>query len=244
MNIALIFAGGTGERMSSNATPKQFLRIHEKPVLIYTLEHFENHDEIDGICVVCLAGWIPKLKKMLKLYEITKVKWIVKGGGTAQESVFNGLSELYASVASPKETVVLIHDGVRPLIDGELISKCIEGVKKHGSAITVAPINETIINTNKDNEIETIENVKDRYIHKFARAPQCFYLEDIFEIHKKSRESGITGILDSATLMRLNGKNLFVVNGPEKNIKITTPIDYYMFKALLNAHENAQIFGI
>jgi 2-C-methyl-D-erythritol 4-phosphate cytidylyltransferase len=244
MNIALIFAGGTGERMNSNAMPKQFLRIHEKPVLIYTLEHFENHDEIDSICVVCLTNWIPKLKKMLKLYEITKVKWLVKGGNTAQESVFNGLSEIHANVLDPKETIVLIHDGVRPLIDSELIAKCIDGVKKHGSAITVAPINETIINTNKDGEIETIETIKDRYIHKFARAPQCFFLEDIFEIHNKSRESGINGILDSATLMRQNGRSLFAINGPEKNIKITTPIDYYMFKALLNAQENAQIFGI
>ena len=244
MNIALIFAGGYGERMNSNAMPKQFLRVHEKPVLVYTLEHFENHDEIDNICVVCLASWIPKLKKMLKLYEITKVRWLVKGGNTAQESVFNGLSEIYANTPKPKETIVLIHDGVRPLIDGELITKCIDGVKKHGSAITIAPVNETIINTNQNGTIETIGDIKDRSIHKFARAPQCFLLEDIYVAHKKSKENGINGILDSATLMRQNGHTLFTIDGPTKNIKITTPIDYYIFKALLNAQENAQIFGI
>jgi len=241
MNIALIFAGGTGIRMNSNAKPKQFLRIHEKPVLIYTLEHFENHEEIDNICIVCLTGWINELKRMLKLYEITKVKWIVKGGNTSQESVFNGLSAIYADTSKPKETVVLIHDGVRPLIDGELITKCIDSVKKHGSAITVTSIGETIVNTNQN---DVIENIKERSIHKFARAPQCFFLEDIYTIHKKSKENGINGILDSATLMHQNGHPLFAVNGPEKNIKITTPIDYYIFKALLNAEEDAQVFGI
>jgi len=244
MNTALIFAGGYGERMNSNTMPKQFLRVHGKPVLIYTLEHFENHDEIDNICVVCLASWIPKFKKMLKLYEITKVKWIVKGGSTAQESVFNGLSEIYANVPNQKETIVLIHDGVRPLIDGELITRCIDGVKNHGSAITIAPVNETIINTNQNGKVETIEDIKDRSIHKFARAPQCFFLEDIYTIHKKSKEQGINGILDSATLMQQNGRTLFTIDGSTKNIKITTPIDYYIFKALLNAQENAQIFGI
>jgi 2-C-methyl-D-erythritol 4-phosphate cytidylyltransferase len=241
MNTALIFAGGTGERMNSNTMPKQFLRVHEKPVLIYTLEHFENHDEIDNICLVCLAGWITKLKKMLRLYEITKVKWIVKGGNTSQESVFNGLSEIHKDCSKPKETVVLIHDGVRPLIDGDLITKCINGVKEHGSAITVAPINETIINTN---QAGTIEKIKDRSVHKFARAPQCFFLEDVYATYKKSMENGVNGILDSATLMQKNGHSLFVINGPVKNIKITTPMDYYIFKALLNAQESAQIFGI
>ncbi len=244
MNTALIFAGGTGIRMNSNAKPKQFLQIRTKPVLIYTLEHFEDHEEIDNICIVCLAGWIPELKKMLKLYGITKVKWLVKGGNTAQESVFNGLSAIYADAPKPKETVVLIHDGVRPLIDGELISKCIDSVKKHGSAITVAPIGETLINISQNYAIETIEGVKERSIHRFARAPQCFFLEDIYAIHKKSKENGINGVLDSATLMHQNGHPLFVVNGPEKNIKITTPIDYYIFKALLNAEEDAQVFGI
>ncbi|MCL2284578.1 MAG: 2-C-methyl-D-erythritol 4-phosphate cytidylyltransferase [Fibromonadales bacterium] len=244
MNTALIFAGGTGIRMNSNAKPKQFLSIRQKPVLIYTLEHFENHEEIDNICIVCLASWINELKRMLKLYEITKVKWIVKGGNTAQESIFNGLSAIYADDSNPKETVVLIHDGVRPLIDGELIAKCIDSVKKHGSAITVAPIAETIVNINQGSAIETIENIKERSIHKFARAPQCFFLEDIFAVHKKSRENGINCILDSATLMHQNGHPLFIVDGPEKNIKITTSIDYYIFKALLNAEEDAQVFGI
>jgi 2-C-methyl-D-erythritol 4-phosphate cytidylyltransferase len=244
MNTALIFAGGTGVRMNSNAKPKQFLRIHEKPVLVYTLEHFENHEEIDNICVVCLAGWITELRRMLRLYAITKVKWIVKGGSTAQESVFNGLSAIYADNTNPKETIVLIHDGVRPLINNVLITKCIDCVKKHGSAITVAPIGETIVNVNSDETIETIENVKERSIHKFARAPQCFFLEDIFAVHKKSKEKGINGVLDSATLMYQNGLPLFTVNGPEKNIKITTSIDYYIFKALLSAEEDAQVFGI
>jgi len=244
MNTALIFAGGTGIRMNSNARPKQFLRIRQKPVLIYTLDHFENHEEIDNICVVCLAGWITELKRMLKLYGITKVKWLVKGGSTVQESIFNGLSAIYGDVTSPKETIVLIHDGVRPLIDCELITRCIDGVKAHGSAVTVAPINETIINTSQNDAIETIELVRERSAHKFARAPQCFFLEDIYAAHIKSQKKGIAGVLDSATLMHQNGHPLFIVHGPEKNIKITTPIDYYIFKALLNAEEDAQVFGI
>ena len=143
MNIAVIFAGGTGQRMNTKSKPKQFLDVHGKPVLIYTLEIFQNHSEIDAIILVCLKSWISYCKNLLRKYAITKVKYIVPGGQSGQESIFNGLKCAYENY--PGDSVVLIHDGVRPLINEQVISDNIECVKANRSAITVSPAIETIV---------------------------------------------------------------------------------------------------
>lgn len=128
MNYAVIFAGGTGTRMNSKTRPKQFLTLHGKEIIIYTLEHFENHPEIDGISVVCIEGWIDYLKKLLDKYQIKKVRWISPGGATGQESIYNGLNAMRGQIAD--DSIVLIHDGVRPLIDEELITNNIRMAEK------------------------------------------------------------------------------------------------------------------
>ena len=133
MNIALIFAGGTGQRMNAGTTPKQFLEMHGKPILIYTLEQFENHDDIDGIVVVCLESWIPYLKKILNRFNITKVKIVVPGGSSGQDSIFQGLCAVHQLYSS--EDIVLVHDGVRPLIDSDTITKAIRCTKANGNAV-------------------------------------------------------------------------------------------------------------
>ena len=175
MNTGLIFAGGTGTRMRSSGKPKQFLELHGKPIIIYTLEHFQNHPEIDSIAVVCISGWIDYLKELLVRYGITKVKWIVPGGATSQDSTRNGLYAIAAD-QDPQDTIVLIHDGVRPLIDGQLITDNIAMVKEKGNAITVAPAIETIVTLSEDNRVD---RVIERNICRMARAPQSFYLSDI-----------------------------------------------------------------
>lgn len=239
MNIAVIFAGGVGKRMKTNGIPKQFLEVYGKPILIYTLEKFENNQNIDAIVVSCLEEKMDYCKKLVDKYEITKVRAIVKGGKTGQESIYNGLKAA-EQISETDKDIVLIHDGVRPLIDDEIIDNNIKCVKENGSAITCVECKETVVILD-DND--NIKDVTDRSRSRLARAPQSFYLKDILAAHRKALEDGKTDVIDSCTLMRMYGKEVSIVIGKSENIKITTPDDYYMFKALLDAKENSEIFG-
>ena len=234
----LIFAGGVGNRMNSLAKPKQFLQLYGKEIIIHTLENFQNNPNIDGIVVVCKDNWIDFLKKLLKKYDIDKVKWVVPGGDTGQLSIFNGLCELEKHV--PKDSIVLVHDGVRPFITDKLISDCIESVEKDGSAITVVPAIETIVSLD-GNEIQTITDRSKCYM---AKAPQCFRLGELLDSHRKALKEGIKNMIDSASLMKYYGHSLHTVLGNYDNIKITTPTDFYTSRALYEVRENQQIFGL
>lgn len=240
MNTALIFAGGTGTRMNSAGKPKQFLELHGKPIIIHTLEHFDRHPEIDSIAVVCIEGWIDYLKEQLELFRIKKVRWVVPGGATSQESTVNGLNAICAD-QDPDDTIVLIHDGVRPLINAQLIHENIAMVKRCGNAITTAPAIETIITTDQD---DNVTGVIDRSTCRLARAPQSFYLRDIVAMHQRARQDNYDKMIDSASLMIHYGVTLHMVPGPAENIKITTPSDYYIFKAIAESKENLQILGL
>lgn len=239
MNIALIFAGGTGQRMNSKSRPKQFLELHGKPILIHTLEYFEAHSQIDAICIVCLSGWEEELNRQLRLYQIEKVRWITAGGETGHDSIYNGLKILMEE-CSP-EDMVLIHDGVRPLISEELISANIETVKKYGNAITVEDAAESVVVM--EEETNTIKDMPRRHLAKTAKAPQSFVLKDIWEVHEMARKDGFKSI-DSSDLMNRYGKKLYTVKSTPYNIKIATPADYYVFRAIYEARENSQIFGL
>ncbi|NLE25007.1 MAG: 2-C-methyl-D-erythritol 4-phosphate cytidylyltransferase [Clostridiaceae bacterium] len=241
MNTALIFAGGSGIRMNVKAKPKQFLELNGRAIIIHTLEYFENHPEIDSICIVIIESWIDYLKELLERYSIKKVKWVVAGGITGQESIFNGLQAIYKDCDHPEDCVVLIHDGVRPLINDTLISDNIASVRKFGSAITVSPVIETIVTANENNQIQS---VTDRKLCMHARAPQSFILKDIYTAHLKAIDENIHDMIDSASLMKYYRYKLYTVDGPVENIKITTPMDYYLFRAIYEARENSQIFGI
>ena len=237
MNIAVIFAGGTGSRMNTKSRPKQFLELHGKPIIIYTLEKFENHNMINGIVVVCLKNWIPFLESLLKKYNITKVTSIVPGGATGQDSIYNGLCEVERLYNS--DSLVLIHDGVRPLVDEDTITENITCTQLNGNAITVAPAVETItIRENKNEVGKIIERSK----CLLAKAPQTFVLEDIISIHRRSQKDNYTQAIDSASLVSHYGYKLYTVIGANENIKITTPADFFMFRAFMEAKENSQIF--
>ncbi|WP_042195553.1 IspD/TarI family cytidylyltransferase [Paenibacillus camerounensis] len=241
MATALIFAGGTGSRMNSKSKPKQFLDLHGKPIIIHTLEHFEFNEEIENIAVVCRENWIPYLQEQLKHNFFEKVRWIVPGGETGQQSIYNGLKVIHESCSNPEDTIVLIHDGVRPLINDKLISDNIFAVKQYRSGITVTKASETIINTNDNNEISSIQN---RNYAKIAKAPQSFFLSDIMSAHEKAIADQNYNMVDSASLMMHYGYKLHTVDGPVENIKITTASDYYIFRAIYEARENSQIFGL
>ena len=241
MNIGVIFAGGVGSRMHSKDRPKQFLDMYNKPIIIHTLEYFENHPMIDAIVVVCIKDWIPYLEKLLYKFRIDKVKKIVPGGETGQLSIYNGLRAA-KEIAGEEKSIVLIHDGVRPLISENLITNNIETVMKHGSAITTAKVKETILVVNEGKS--SIDYVPSRNNSRVAKAPQSFWLDDILKAHEKSLEEGETNCIDSCTMMQKYGYDLYLIDGPSQNIKITTPEDFYTMRAILEAKENEQIYGI
>ncbi len=241
MNTALIFAGGSGQRMNTRTLPKQFLELNGKPIIIHTIENFENHPQIDAILVVCIEEWIPYLRGLLEKYHIQKVKWITAGGDTGQQSIRNGLQLLWSDPLVPEDAIILIHDGVRPLINAGVISQNIACAEQYGNAVTVTPATETIINVSENGEVS---NILDRSICQMARAPQTFRLSDIIDAHKKAEADGNIDMIDSAMLMTRYGTVLHVVEGPFENIKITTPVDFYIFRAVYEARENSQIWGI
>lgn len=238
MNNVLIFAGGSGTRMNSKGRPKQFLQFYGKELIIHTLENFQQHSEIDNIVVVCIEDWIPYLEKLIVKYEIDKVRKIVSGGSTGQESIYKGL--LAVKSISLEKDIVLVHDGVRPFVNEDLITNCIESVKNYGSAITVTPAIETIVTLDNGK----INSITDRSKCFHAKAPQCFYVDDLLNAHEQAIKDGNTNMIDSASLMKFYGHELYTVVGNFDNIKITTPADFYTFKALYEVRENQQIFGL
>lgn len=228
-NFALIIAGGSGNRMHQDI-PKQFLTVNEKPVIVYTLEAFEKHPEIEAITVVCIEGWEQVLWAYAKQFNITKLKWVVKGGLNGQDSIRNGVFELEKHCAD--DDIVLIHDAIRPLVSPEIISDCIRVTKKYGNAITVIPCAEAMLQT-EDAVVSTGSYPRDRL--KRTQTPQAFYIKDICELHRDALKAGITNSVASCTLMIEMGKQVYFSSGSEKNIKLTTVEDIDIFKALLAA---------
>ncbi len=238
MVTALIFAGGTGKRMNTRSKPKQFLEIHGKPVIIYTLEHFEYHERIDGIVIVCIKEWIEELRGLLKRYGFTKVKKIVPGGETGHDSIYLGLEAMREM--SGDDDIVLIHDGVRPLISEELITSNIESVEKYGSAITCEPQRESVI---RSTDGETISDVPPRNQMYTAKAPQSFYYGAILRLYRRAQAEGVKSI-DSSHLCNRYQEPMHIVQSTKNNMKITDPADYYICRALYDAQESQQVFGL
>ena len=240
MNIAVIFAGGVGSRMHSKERPKQFLEMYNKPIIIHTLEHFQNHPMIDAIVVVCIESWISYLNELLYKFRIEKVKKVVPGGETGQLSIYHGLKAA-KEVANEEKAVVLIHDGVRPLITEKLITNNIEAVRRYGSAITTAKVKETILVVNEQDS--SIDYVPSRNNSRVAKAPPSFWLDEILSAQEKALAKGERDWIDSCTLMQEYGFKMHLIDGPSQNIKITTPEDFYTMRAILEAKENEQIYG-
>ena len=214
MNIALLIAGGSGARMHQNI-PKQFLTVNERPVIVYTLEAFQKHPEIDEIAVVCIEGWESVLWAYANQFNISKLKYVVLGGKNGQDSIRNGVYELEKHHSA--EDIVLIHDAIRPMVSAEIISDCIRVTQEHGNAITVIPCAEAMMQT-EDGEVSIGSYPRDRL--KRTQTPQGFR---------------ITNSVASCTLMIEMGKQVYFSAGSEKNIKLTTVEDIDIFKALLVA---------
>lgn len=235
MNVALILAGGTGSRMHTGSIPKQFLEYEGKPIIIYTLEKFEGNKNIDCIVVVCIESWIEELKKALARFNINKVKKIVSGGKNGQESIRMGLESMDNL---DLKSIVLVHDAVRPFIDDSVIDSNIEMVREKGNCITCSKATETVVI-----DCDSDSRFVNRDTTLLARAPQSFYLCDLLIAHKKARKDGLYSFVDSASLMNYYGHKMNYVIGPSDNIKITTPIDFFTFQAVVQAHNNLRAFG-
>ncbi len=229
MNIALIIAGGSGVRMHQSI-PKQFLTVNEKPVIVYTLEAFQKHIEIDEIAVVCIEGWEQMLSAYAAQFGISKLKYIFPGGKNGQDSIRNGIYGLMEN--HDEKDIVLIHDGIRPMVSEEIISDCIVKTRQFGCGIATIPCQEAMLQT-EDGCVSTGSYPRDQL--KRTQTPQGFYLGKIADLHKRALEAGITNSVASCTLMIEMGEQVYFSAGSEKNIKLTTVDDFDIFKALLLA---------
>lgn len=240
MNIAVIFAGGVGRRMRSKELPKQFLVIHGRPIIVRTLDVFQEHPSIDAIVVACVPDWIDHCQQLISQYGLNKVSKVVPGGSTGHESRYRALLAA-KELAGNEPSVVLVHDGVRPLISEKTITDNIASVKKNGSAITIVRAKETLISLD---EHDDITNVPDRSQVGIARAPQSFWLDEILEAYEWANGRGENDYIDSASIMYAMGRRLHAVEGPDENLKVTTPGDFFAMRAILDARENNQIYGV
>jgi len=238
MNIALLTAGGIGNRMGQDI-PKQFMTIDNKPVIIYTMESFQKHPEVDGICVICLKGWDVVLQSYANQYNITKLKWIFEGGDSNQESIHNGLVGLKQAGCSDDD-IILVQDGVRPLVSERIISENIATCKTFGYAVTGLTCKEAIMEQ-VDDTVREIDIPRERLVR--TQTPHTYRLGTLLEGHKKAKEKGIVNTVASCTLFSALGvTEQHLVRGSEQNgLKLTSPEDIELFKALLHSSKESWI---
>lgn len=233
MNIAIIIAGGSGSRMGQDI-PKQFINVHDKPVLIYTLDSFQRHQQVDAIEVVCIEGWHDVVWAYAKQFNIDKLKWVVTGGTTGQESIRNGVYSLEGKVS--REDNIIIHDGIRPLVEPSVLTDVICKCQRYGNSVTSMPYNEQIFVVNQDDEATTTQFIPRETLRRVA-TPQAYKFNLLLEKYKEAfeKEIGIYGSHYTNTMMVELGVKLYFAEGSDKNIKLTTKDDLEMFKAYLKA---------
>lgn len=243
MNIAVILAAGVGQRMRNGGLPKQFLNLMGKPIIIYTLEKFEESKEIDEVIVVCHGSYIEYMQKLLQLYQIKKVKKVIIGGNNRQSSLRRGLLAILDD-GGKAEDIVVIHDGVRPMVGLSIIQENIRVAGQYGCAITVHPVTESVVITQSDEANMT--DFKKRIDTYSMTSPQTFQLGKIMDAYEKidTFKQEEMPLLDAAMVYAQSGREVHLVKEQETNIKITTPEDFYILKAILEWKENKYVFGL
>lgn len=231
MNIAIVIAGGSGHRMGQDI-PKQFINVYDKPILIYTLEGFQKHPMVDAIEVVCIEGWDHVVWAYAKQFGITKLKWITKGGNSGQESIRNGVYNLEGKASD--DDVIIIHDGIRPLIEPEVLTDVISKAQTLGNAVTSMPYNEQIFVVSKDDDTTTTQFIPRETLRRVA-TPQAYKFDLLNQKYHEAfeKEIGIYGSHYTNTMMVELGVRLNFAAGSDKNIKLTTKDDLEMFKGYL-----------
>lgn len=243
MNFAIVLAAGVGQRMRNGGLPKQFLKLLGKPIIIYTLEKFEKINEIDKIVIVCHGSYIEHMQDLIQLYKIEKADMVIVGGSDRQSSIQRGLKAISEN-GGVQDDIVVIHDGVRPLVDLSIIRENIRIASQYGCAVTVHPATESVLVTDSD-EAE-IMDLKKRDSTYLMTAPQTFKLGKIIAAYQMIIGEKYRGIplLDAAMVYAQAGEKIHLVKELGTNIKITTPEDFYFLKALLELEENKYIFGL
>lgn len=237
--FVVIFAGGVGSRMKGAQRPKQFLVLGGKPIIAHTIQRFQDHPRVTAVAVACVGSWIPEMEKIVTEFRLDKVRAVVPGGETGQDSIYCGLCALGSLEDSPSpDDIVLVHDGVRPLIDVDTITRCVESVEFRGPTAVTAPATETVV----VGDGSEVEHILDRSRCRLARAPQGFRYGRLLVAHEKARLEGFHDAVDSVSLVARYGDRVFAVDGPEENIKITTPRDFFAFKSFVDMGEVAQIW--
>ncbi|MBO4334103.1 MAG: 2-C-methyl-D-erythritol 4-phosphate cytidylyltransferase [Paludibacteraceae bacterium] len=236
MNIAVIIAGGSGQRMGQDI-PKQFINVYDKPILIYTLDSFQRHPMIDAIEVVCIEGWENVVRAYAKQFGIDKLKWIVKGGKTGQESIRNGVYNLEDKAGA--DDIVIIHDGIRPLIEPAVLTDVIQKANEYGNAVTSMPYNEQIFVVSEEDETTTTQFIPRETLRRVS-TPQAYRFSLLDEKYHEAfeKEIGIYGSHYANTMMVELGVRLHFAAGSDKNIKLTTKDDLEMFKGYLSRDKN------
>lgn len=234
MVIALLTAAGSGTRMGQDI-PKQFIHVEEKPVIIHTMEAFQNHPMVDKIVVVTLPSWIDVLKAYARQFNITKLEWVVPGGETGQESILNGLNALKDAGVSDDD-IVMVHDGNRCLVSSEIISNSLAVYKKHGSAVASIPCVEAVFRSNDGGNSSVISIPREQLFR--TQTPHTYSLGKLLWAHAKAKEMGIKNTAASCTLMQQLGEVVYFSKGSEENLKITTTDDLMIFKALLHTKKD------
>lgn len=235
MTAALLIAAGTGQRMHLD-TPKQFLRVRGKPVLAHTLERFQKHPEIDAICVVTLADRIEEVRGYTETFGVSKLRWVVAGGATGQESIRNGIEELARHLA-PND-IVLVHDGIRPMVSTEIISDNIAVCREKGNAITILPTVEGICRSSDGRSSMVLDNRDEVWR---TQTPQAVPLKTLVWAHQQARERGLANVVATFALLIKLGVPVFFSRGSETNVKITTQADLAIFRALLAVEKSPAI---
>ena len=243
MNIALILAAGVGQRMRNAGLPKQFLKLLGKPIIIYTLEKFQESKDIDKIIVVCHGSYIEYMENLVEMYQMHKVGQVIVGGADRQSSLRKGLDAVQLN-GGQFDDIVVIHDGVRPMLSEVTIKENIRVAKEYGCAITVHPVTESVVITQNDDV--GIDDFKKRADTYSMTAPQTFRLGKILEAYQKSgmAEYHNMPLLDAAMVYASKGGTVHLVKEQNSNIKITTPEDFYYLKAMLDLEESKYIFGL
>lgn len=231
MNVAIVIAGGVGSRMGQEI-PKQFIHIDDKPVIIYTLEAFQAHPQVDAIEVVCIDGWQDVLKAYCRQFGITKLKWVTTGGETGQESIRNGVYNLEGELTD--DDIAIIHDGVRPMLESEVLTDVIRVAQKHGNAVTSMPYNEQIFVVNENDETTTTQYIPRETLRRVS-TPQAYRYKLLLDSYKRAfaEEIGIYGSSYTNTMMVELGETLHFAAGSDKNLKLTNPENLETFRAYL-----------
>lgn len=234
MVVALLTAAGVGSRMGQDI-PKQFMHVDNKPIIIHTMESFQNHPNVDAIMVVTLPSWTEVLRAYAKQFNISKLRWIVPGGATGQESIFNGLTELSKELSS--DDIVMVHDGNRCLVSSEIISNSLATFRTYGSAVAAIPCVEAVFKSNDDGISSTISIPREQLFR--TQTPHTYTLGKLLWAHNEANKKGIVNTAASCTLMQRLGETVYFSKGSETNLKITTVDDMLIFEALLHTRKDS-----